>query len=197
MGRTVRGDMKAFKHFTILMMGIIFLMGIGCKQKKTEVKDILLDTKLNSMQSEIDDLSLRVLELESNQNLYKSIYLDTSHPKTYQRIETITGIFLIMFSDITPYLEGYKINLLIGNPSSAMYKGFTLKITWGKKFDSKQMKYREWKESLKHKNFSFVDTLMSGTWNKAQVIISPAKPEELGWLALEMDTDIAWLKLQK
>lgn len=123
---------------------------------------------------------------------HESIVIDTS-TKEYQRVDTSTGIFLISFEDARPCLDGYKLILNIGNPSLVIYKGFTLTVKWGKKFNDKLPRqgkeYDEWEKSLQEKEMSFTEELKPGYWNRIELIISPAKLEQLGYLELSMDTN--------
>jgi len=146
-------------------------------------------------------------ELKEEQNKYKTVLLDTS-AKGYNRIDTDNGTFLISFLDAKPHLDGYKLIFNIGNTTSATYDGFTINVVWGKQYEEwakesdikkekidtnvrfEKLEYDEWAKSLHKKSESYLKELKPGYWNKVEVIISPAEKDELGYLALSMETSM-------
>lgn len=233
----------------ITLIGILLFSGYPeCSEKKS----IELERKIRDLEMEISDLKFKVQLLELAQKSYRTADLDPSSLKKYQRIDTSSGFFLVALEDVMPYLDGYKLILSIGNPSSATYNGFTLKVKWGKRFENSEeyakwekltakheelsnkhselvlkilkleMKktpstkklreefekvnnelkvlyadkelmfdfvYNKWKKSLSEKKVSFAENLKPASWNKIELIISPAKAEQIGYLELSMDTD--------
>jgi hypothetical protein len=140
----------------------------------------------------INDLTKRIRNLEATQ--YDKIYLDLSS-KGYQRLDTSSEFFLISLDNIKPYANGYKFFIRIGNISIAKYKGFKFKLKYGRQFDSKEMvedisAFDKWEKSLREKEISFTNELDPGVWNRVELIISPAKSDELGYVVLSMETNI-------
>ena len=165
--------------FLKIFLVILILFVYGCEKKENE---LLLEYQLDSLQEQINDLYLRVFEID----IYKTAQIDSSSQDLFQRIDTSVGTFLVVLRNVEPYLDGYKIYLAIGNPYSVSFNNLTFKVKWGKKFDRETMEYTEWKNSLRSKDFSFPKTLNPATWNKIQFILSPSNPEELGYIKLEM-----------
>jgi outer membrane murein-binding lipoprotein Lpp len=164
--------------------------------------------------------------------------LDTSHG-AYAPIDNLGGVgtFFIAFEDAQPYLDGYKVRLKIGNPSTATYEGFQLHLTWGRAevpepiaiaahsaiwaireedaqrtlsqlsitlpptnashvewtdFYRKCHKAREaWQKSLRSKTVDLDDELKAGAWNIVEVVLSPAKSDELAYL------NVGWMQATK
>ena len=74
--------------------------------------------------------------------------------RSYQRLDTDNGLFLISVQEATPYLNGYKVRLHIGNPSYATYSGFTAKAKWGKICGAatySEASFNEWQKSLQER----------------------------------------------
>lgn len=142
---------------------------------------------------DIQGIYRRLMSLEQ----YDSATFDPTGQKSYQRINSNTGIFLVILDNVSPYLDGQKVTLSIGNPSSAKYTGFKLKLTWGMRFpefDGKDAEewnkqYRLAIESTKEKEISLPDTLQPGSWNKVSFNLAPAQSKEFGRLTIEMITD--------
>lgn len=194
--------LKYFKIFAVMLF-IISCSDINNKDYKKEIQDLQnkyyeLQTKvvlLEFTKERINDLNRRIFKLELNQ--HNEIYLDLAS-KNYQRIDTLSGIFLISLDNVIRYGNGYKLFLRVGNISTATYKGFDFKIKYGKEFNTEEWEkdpsaYDKWEKSLKLKETSFTNELEPGVWNKIDVIIAPATSEELGHITLSMQTNVVSL----
>ncbi len=114
-----------------IIVSLIFFSGcIENKNNKLEQQINELNKKIDSLNSEIKKLDGKLFLLTYDFNAYKNVVLNLSE-KGYQRIDTDNGYFLLAVEDVMPYLDGYKLFFRIGNPSSATYKGFTLKGEMG------------------------------------------------------------------
>jgi hypothetical protein len=150
-----------------------------------------LEGKVSSLQSSVED----------SRTEYQTIFLDTGSLKKYARLDTSdsTASFLVSLQDVRQYLDGYKLVLHIGNTSAAGYHGFTLKARWGQRFaDARKaqgkLSYDAWQKMLKEKEVSFTEMLEPASWNNVELILTPAKPESLTYLALSMTTDTVGLR---
>ncbi len=136
---------------------------------------------------------------------YNSVSFDPSGQKSYQRLDTNNGTFLILLDNVTPYLDGFKVTLSIGNPSAATYSGLKLNVSWGKRFpvyeENKIDEYMKNSEianaSTKEKVISLTDSLQPGSWNKVTLVISPASAKEFGRLGVTLTTDQVVLRTNK
>jgi hypothetical protein len=162
-------------------------------QQQREIAD--LRGQISSLQKKVEELESRVSVvfdlLKYKQDRQDSVTLDLSE-RSYQRIDTDNGFFLISAEQAVPYLNGYKIVLKIGNPLSVSYSGFTAKIKWAKKYDYNQYaaeSYDAWQKSVQEKEVSFTDDLERGTWNKIELIVTPATAEQLGYVNLSLSTN--------
>ena len=152
-----------------------------------------LERNLSELQSQhrkdMETLLWKYTWLESIINRFKSITIDMNY-KGFQRLDTDLGSFLVSVDGITPYLNGYKLNIAIGNPSMVEFNGFTLKMQWGKAFDPNgKVTSADWKESLKSKEVKFTEHLKPGHWNKIDLALAPAKPEQLKYIEIEMEVN--------
>jgi len=59
--------------------------------------------------------------------------------------------------------------------------------------DLMQSDYEAWEKSIREKETSFAETLNPGRWNKVELVISPAKADEIEYLELSMRTDVIGL----
>lgn len=111
------------------------------------------------------------------------------HPSSrdFQRLDTNLGSFLVSIKDVSPYLNGYKIILNIGNPSAADFADATIHLKWGKPYNAK-LSMDVWENSLRSQDTKLTTNLSSATWNTVEIILAPASPDELQYLRLSMDT---------
>lgn len=140
------------------------------------------------------------------QGRYQKVQLDPTE-KGYSRLDTDVGTFLVACDEATPYLDGYKVKLRIGNPSLVKYSDFELVVTWGKRepnfFEMERTKeskedtevyaeyktaHQDWEKSLRTKTCAFVQELKPGTWNKVSFDLAPAKAEEVAYIMITMQT---------
>jgi hypothetical protein len=150
------------------------------------------------LRTEVSNLRKQVFQLSSKLSRYESLSLDPTE-KGYGRIDTTSGFFLISVRDTKPYLDGYRISLAIGNPSSARYDGFKLKLSWQAPFPERQdgesddqysKRTEQWSQNEHAKEFTSIETLHPASWNTVSVVISPASAEEVKMLQIDsMETD--------
>jgi hypothetical protein len=162
------------------------------KELKHEID--ILKAKIETIKKYNEFLASEIYPLKWKVDKYESCHLDPTS-KSYQRLDTNTGTFLVSLQDVKPYAGGYKLVLHIGNPYIAQFKGFKLAIKWGKEIN--YIKYEDWQKSLRQREVSFTETLLPGTWNKVELAISPATKEETGYLELSMVTDLISLMGKK
>jgi hypothetical protein len=192
------------KCIVVTILTVAMVNALGQAQGKAPSQS---DRRISDLQKEVANLREQVgklskslgelqgvtFKLRLDVNKYKDVELDLATPGKYQRLDETggTGSFLISVEDAVPYLDGYKVHLNIGNPSAARYRGFKLKLQWAKaftKFDDFAA-WQEWDKAIKEKEVSFTETLMPGTWNKIEVIVSPAGVDELGYFHVSLETN--------
>jgi hypothetical protein len=115
---------------------------------------------------------------------------------------------LVSFKDAQPYLEGYRVTVELGNPLAADYDNAEIHVAWGgsepsaynevltnanalQKFNNA---YQTWKNSLHSNDIPIPGRLFAGKWNKIQLVLSPAKPSDLGYVRIKLDTPSVSLK---
>jgi hypothetical protein len=145
-----------------------------------------LRAKVLSLETSQGDSAYRLFKLELSKDAYKSVVLDMTS-RNYQRIDTDTGTFLISIEDASPYLDGYRIVLNIGNPSFAAYKGFKLTVKWNTSY-KKGMDPQQWINAERTKEISFVGSLDAGSWNRVEMLLPSTTGEQLGYFVVSMET---------
>lgn len=192
-----------FVYATIVTLVVFtFLHPWAFGQTKVQSSSPSSQREILELRGQIAALEKKVEELEGRMNVAyillkdkqdrtDSVTLDLTET-TYQRLDTDNGFFLISSEQAVPYLNGYKIPLKIGNPLSVAFSGFKAKVRWAKAYDYKQYtpeSYEAWQKSIQEKEILFTDVVEKGTWNKVEMILSPATAEQLGFVTLSLSTN--------
>jgi hypothetical protein len=212
----IRHLMPNFKSSLVFITVLIFSLITGCNDNNSK-RLVKIENELNTVKNMVDKQALTILGLNGKllyqefriKNLSesvfgeKSIILDPSE-KGFSVLETNTGFFLVSFGNATPYLDGHKIQLNIGNPFQMDFNGIVSKVTYGRREpdfpDSEKLSneeytkatnkwnkdYEVWKQSLREKEISLLNTLLPGMWNKIEITLPSTKPEEIGYLKLSI-----------
>lgn len=149
-----------------------------------------LKKKLAALEEKVSLLQRRVFALAKND----TIWINPTSPDKYQRVDSTLGFFLVSLERVEPYLDGQRVYLTIGNPSSITFEGFSLDVEWGKRVPEDTNQWAQWSEALRHKELSFTNTLLPGTWTRVDFVLAPAPTGEFGHLALSMQTDVISLR---
>jgi hypothetical protein len=140
-----------------------------------------LTRKLAALEVKVADLEAQLIGLQMSGY---SVDLDASGSAdaNYYPLRCSVGTLLLSFSKAEPYLDGQRLTLRIGNPTSASLRGFSFTIRWGKRRPADNSKWYAWYLSLQRKTVRFTDTLAPGRWGSVDVVVSPADAGDLGSL---------------
>lgn len=112
--------MKSCQFIIVLLVSGIFV--IGCDQGSTSSE---LSNQIKELRSDLFALQFRVLALESAEATV------STEEEGYDIAKTKFGPFTVSCRGATPYLDGFKVKLRIGNLTNAMFNGAKLNISWG------------------------------------------------------------------
>lgn len=124
---------------------------------KLEVAGVKFENSINSY-----SISLQSLENKPELSLTD---------KSYSTVRTRLGIFLVSVANVTAYANGVKVALEVGNPQYMSYAGMKLKFTWNKAGGEESTE--------QSKEIEIPQTLRAGAWNKVDVVLSPAKTDDI------------------
>lgn len=184
---------------------VIFLAAIlaGC-DKQTDNNAAAINQRINALETEVNNLKssqsktetfnaaqwqcdtnfeqrLKALEWSDRNREQKWIMLDPT-TKSYQRIDTSIGSLLVSVKSVTPYLDGYKVTLAIGNPYTIDFNGFNISCKWGASFtytNGVVSNYEAVQSSQKTRDLQQTDVLLRGYWNPVELMLSPATADEI------------------
>ena len=189
---------SALVFFVIL--GMLSLQGCSEHYKKLEQRINGLDQWVEGQQHKSTEFQMGV-QRQFSQLLNKVVSLESyvyrddtimisPEEKKFKKINTAVGYFLVACESAIPAENGYKLNLVVGNPSAVTYNGFVLRVVWGKKFEGGSVaQFEEWKGSLREKERLFASNILKpGGWSKVEVPLVPAGEEDLGFIQVSMGT---------
>lgn len=134
-----------------------------------------ISQRVTDLEVKLWGLEYRLSELEGG-----TASISTEEEK-YGITRTPYGPFLVLCRSVTPFLDGYKVKLAIGNITSASFSGAKIKIGWGLPFpkEGKADDYARYFKSKKDKEFDVTDFFRSGAYTEVELSISPSTPEEI------------------
>ncbi len=102
--------------------------------------------------------------------------------KGFSVAEMSVGSILISVKDVTPYANGVKVKLNIGNPTSATFPGLKLQVGWAnaepgsKNYDA---------STYQKKEISISSDIKPGMWNTEEIVLAPAKPDQVDYVSIK------------
>jgi len=147
-------------------------------------KNAEIQKEIDAIRKDIQSLKGSVFGLRYGKaDARTSARLSPSNPDKYERVDTDSGTFLLSLGEVTPYLDGHKIKVAIGNINAAYYVGFKLDLRW---FSESEL-YQEKEES-------FTQTLEPQSFTTVTVVLPRTKSEDLLDITIELKTDTVRLK---
>lgn len=143
------------------------------------IEDEAAADEIAELKTSIATVAGRVDALEIGQR-----YATISTTDQYSDVMTSQyGTFTVAPQGISPYLDGYKVKLRVGNLTAATFQRPTLKVYYGV-------------DSMKMKEVPIMPDLKSGWFTVTEVVLSPAKAEEVKTLMVGIETDSYSLRMK-
>jgi len=115
--------MKIMQFSVFVLITAVLLA--SCNQGSTSSD---FSKQITELKSELLVLQIRVSALESGEATV------STEEEGYDIAKTKFGPFTVSCSGATPYLDGFKVKLRIGNLTNAKFNGAKLNICWGPRF---------------------------------------------------------------
>lgn len=146
--------------------------------------------KVERLEKDLQALKRRVLDLEIQRYAFQSINL-TPEQKGFQRLDAGFVTLLVTTESAEVYLDGFKIKLKVGNPTSGDLSAARLFCTTYK--PSASTNAPPW-ESFRSITNSLSAKLPAGTWTTIEFVLAPATIEELRNASVSMEVDQVFLR---
>ncbi len=169
------GVMKAYLSYPIFMMFYLIILGCNNNDSPPAQTD---PPKNQYLQGEVNLLKQQVFRLQTQlTNFTDGSASISTEDKGYDIAQTKFGSFAVVCRNASPYLDGYKIRLGIGNLTSASFRGAKINVWWGEN----------------SKEFDVTDSFVPGRYTTIEVVLTPAKPEDIKALTVSLEFNTIFL----
>jgi hypothetical protein len=138
-----------------------------------------------------DDLLSRISSLEYLHP--EAAYVSSGSLDSYVVVRAVAGDLLVIVEDCVKYMDGYKLKLKVGNPSSATYSDFAITGQWPKK---KGLLFNLGKSPSTPgtRTQNYTSDLPGGSWTLIDFVVTPATEYDMKYVKLTFDTNTVSLK---
>ena len=151
-------------------------LALGCEKKSSSPSSLqpapekqeTLEEKVKRLQRELFILKMQVGNMSGG-----SVEVSTED-KGHYIAQTKYGSFAVVCENVTPYLDGYKAQLSVGNLTNARFNGAKIGLHWGK--DNNNSKY-----------MSVTNSFLPGRYTTVELILTPAKPEDIKTFSVTLE----------
>jgi hypothetical protein len=195
--RLIQTCLSAVLLFTLTACNKATQTDAAAAAKKTDA----LEQQVSALGKQLDESNAKVTALQGQVGViqFQTLGLSDTSPfvvldpttRAYSIVKTNLGQLLVSVVDFSPYLNGYKLKLAVGNPSFATYNGAKLTVRWATTPKSGVAGFdaAAWAQTLQSKDLSVTNALLPGAWNQVEIVVAPASADQTGYLALSMVLD--------
>jgi ABC-type transporter Mla subunit MlaD len=135
---------------------------------------------LNDVSNKVDSISNACAGLTSKiASLEPGNALLSTENEGYTIASTKFGPFIILKRGVSPYQEGFKVKLGVGNLTGATFKGARLHVTLG---------------NQQTKIYNLSDEISPQAYTNVEIAVSPAKTDEIKTLQVGLELSQMYLK---
>lgn len=140
-------------------------------EKPTATPTSELAEQIRKLRTDLFRLQYRVFALESGEATV------STEEEGYDVAKTKFGPITVSTRGATPYLDGFKVKLRIGNLTNANFNGAKLNVSWGPPLDEKNIE--EWSKNQRKKEIDLTTRFLSGAFTDVEIALTPAKAEDI------------------
>jgi|GEM_PF-5539282 len=201
---------RGLKRLLVLMVVVGFVVAAcGCSVGSNKTDDIEkrlsdLEATVKRQQETLDEQTSTISGISSDDEGFQSrissledlhsdsAYLSSDSLDSYVVVRAVAGDLLVMLEDCVKYIDGYKLKLKIGNPSSATYSHFTISGTWPQiragRFILPSTKTKTTRTQ------TYAGDLPAGSWTRIDFVATPATADDMKGVKLTFATNTVSLK---
>lgn len=140
---------------------------------------------ITNLYQRVSTLETRVSALETDHS-GDWVPIDPNSP-SYQQLGTTFGVLLVKTKSVTPYLDGYKVKVEIGNPYNMTFGGFQLAYWVIKtRSDNSADTFTPPPLSTEPTTEDRTETLQPGSWNEIAFTVAPATADDIRNLCISI-----------
>lgn len=170
--------MTTLRSVLIFCLMIFTFAGVGCKKNAPDTPAVqTAPDKTESLQEKVDRLQRDLFQIKMQVRQMSGGSADVStEEKGYSIAQTKYGSFAVACKNVTPYLDGYKVQLNIGNLTSVKFNGAKISLLWGTEYNH-------------NKEMSVTNSFFPGRFTTVEIVMTPAKPEDIKTFSVILDFD--------
>lgn len=137
--------------------------------------DEQLTQKLADLEKQVSQLQTDLF-MASLKGPQEMVWFDPQDDKAYQSVNGPAGPILVILEKVEPYLDGFTVQMRLGNPTSAGYTGLSATAKWGRKYDPRKDSEHN---KVDDKKVELKDFLAPGSWTSVKFNIAPATADQV------------------
>lgn len=172
-----------------LLIALAALVLSGCAEKAAldaaTLKAEAAEAAASAAKGELEKLKERLTDLELQHALSQASGASVStDSRLYGVANTTQGKVLVVVDSVTPYLDGFKVRLRIGNLMSANFDGAKLTVVHAREKASPTDL-----PGVETKEIQVTDTFRAGAWTNTEVVLTPVKASQIKRLNVGVEFD--------
>lgn len=198
----IRERCTRFGFCTVLLLTMAAVTLSACgggNDSATQQKLSSLQLEMTSLKSDLaterqTQAQTATLQAQTASEVYKMMFsghdsavFDPITTQGYQLLDV--GIVRVMVSveSVTPYADGVKVVLFIGNPNAVTLSGLDGEIEYGPSTASiKDGDFAGWSAAQKKVTTDITATILPGRWNPVTVTLPGIKASDLGRISITL-----------
>jgi TolA-binding protein len=145
-------------------------------------------SNFDQLKSTVDQLNNQLSQSSQNNDEHETADFDPVTDQGYQLLDIGIGRVMVVVQNITPFADGARVELLIGNPNAVTIDGLQGQITYGPSLSKIQagMSIDEWNKAQRTTPTQITNAILPGRWNEVLVTLPGVSTNELGRIRLKL-----------
>jgi hypothetical protein len=172
-----------------------------------DLKGVAMTARLESTRAavekelrEIQTVKDKQVAIENDQKgikvmLMQSIYpqhsmtIDATKDHECRRLKTSAVDILVKSETLTKIDAGYRLTVVVGNPSAIKLAGMVVQLEWGKPYPGEEspQAIAQWLANLKKRDVTSTDIFAAGKWTRIDLDLTPADESDLHSVSLRFE----------
>lgn len=168
-------------YSSLIVITLALLVGCSGRNKSTDDADAQIRAsaeEIEALKETVSQLRMDSFFLASRVEALESGKATVStEGEGYDVARTRLGPLTVSASGVSPYLDGFKVKLTVGNLTNADFIGAKVTVGWGPPYDGEDSE--EWQKKQKKKEMAVTAQFSSGSFTDIEAILTPAQPEDI------------------
>jgi hypothetical protein len=183
------------------------LVPSGVNSSAEDLKGVAMTARLESTRAavekelrEIQTVKDKQIGIENDQKGIKIMLMDAIYPQhsmtidatkdhECRRLKTSAVDILVKSETLTKIDAGYRLTVVVGNPSAIKLAGMVVQLEWGKPYPGEEspQAIAQWLANLKKRDVTSTDIFAAGKWTRIDLDLTPADESDLHSVSLRFE----------